>query len=192
MPCLQGKPSPHVASQTNGGVNGEPVRQNDYQLSYGHQQALETPQIVNFVEGTSNGHETIHHTSYQVETIPENEHQHGPHQASDARLDPQQQQAASQKDSGQPQDWDFASRRGSANPQSQEDASQGNAGHPQQSGASPERLSSRRRSMERPSASLTLPFEQLNFVFHHINYSVPAIVRRTSHLCRHYQVTCVL
>lgn len=184
MPCLQGKPATPVASQTKGVVNGEPVRQNNDQLFNGHQQASETPQIVN-LEGTSNGHEAIHDTSYQVEIIRENEHQHGPHQASDARLDPQQQQAASQRDSAQPQNRDFASRRGSADPQSQEDASQGNPGHPQQSGASPERLSSRRRSMERPSASLTLPFEQLNFVFHHINYSVPATVYCTSHLCKH-------
>ncbi len=172
------------------GKAGGSVRQNNDKLSNGHQQALVTPQIVKSMEG--NGHQTIDDTSNQGETIPEDEHQHGPQQASDGHLGPQQQPAASQTNSGQPQDWDFASRRELANPQSPEDASQGNAGHPQQSGASPERLSSRRRSMERPSASLTLPFEQLNFVFHHINYSVPATVRYTSHLCKHYQVTCML
>ncbi len=197
MPCLQGKPDSPVASQINGGINGGSVPQINDKLSNGHQQALVTPQIVKSVEGTSNAHQTRDGTSNQEEGLPEDENQPGSrqnlsHQASAACLEPQQQQAASQRDSGQPRDWDFASRREAANPQSQEDASPGNAGHLQQSGASPERLSSRRRSMERPSASLTLPFEQLNFVFHHINYSVPATVRRTSHLCKHYWLTCIL
>ena len=197
MPYLQGKPASPVASQINGGINGRSMPQNNDKLSDGHQQALVTPQIVNSVEGTSNGHQTWDGTSSQMEGLPEVENQPGScqnvsHQASAARLEPLQQQAASQRDSGQPHDWDFASRRESANPQSQEDASPGNAGHPQQSCASPERLSSRRRSMEQPSASLTLPFEQLNFVFHHINYSVPATVHYTTHLCKHYQVACIL
>jgi len=179
---LQGRPDLPVVSQTNGGISGGSVRQNNDKQADGQQQALVTPQIVNSMEGTSNAHQTVDDNSDQVEELPEDENQPGSrqnlaHQAFAAHLEPQQQQAASQRDSGQPQDWDFASRRESGNPQSQEDASQGNRGHPQQSGASPERLSSRRRSMERPSASLTLPFEQLKFVFHHISYSVPATVR---------------
>ncbi|KAA6418150.1 MAG: ATP-binding cassette transporter [Trebouxia sp. A1-2] len=198
----QGKPDLPVASPTNGGSE----RKNHDKQSNGHQQALVTPQIVNSVEGTANGHQTADDTSNQVEGMPADEHQHGRHQASDARLEPQQQQAASQRDSGQPPNWNFASRRESANPQSHQDASPGNTGHPQQSGASPERLSSRRRSMERPSASLTLPFEQLNFVFHHINYSVPAtspddprnegadlmLLRNVSGAFRPHQLACLM
>lgn len=45
-----------------------------------------------------------------------------------------------------------------------------------------------RRSMEKQSAGMSLPFEQLNFVFHHIYYSVPATVsympeHSTKHVC---------
>ena len=71
---------------------------------------------------------------------------------------------------------DFPKRQAS-DAQTDSRASLQHSGHPQMQGGEPLRgMSSRRRSMERQSASLTLPFEQLNFVFHHINYSVPATV----------------
>lgn len=173
MSCVQGKPDPTAAPQSNGRFEGTSQHQGAETLPNGHQQAVPTPQFGEAVEGTPDSHQQLNGSPEQVGNSIEGHHQQSScqpssHQASAAEDDPQ----------GQAPDWDFASRRGPGHPQSQEPSSPNTEGHPQrQSGASTQRLSiSRRRSMERPSASLTLPFEQLNFVFHHINYSVPATV----------------
>ena len=169
----------------------------------GYQQALATPQEVDSVEGIP-GHDSEptqfsdkpdgygrqghkHHAGQQTNSNPNVENQmHFPNNEQ------------SQQKCTDPQIWDFESRRVREHPHDSKGASQTTVGHPQSSeGAAPEsqghpqqlsrgpsqRLSSRRRSMERPSASLTLPFEQLNFAFHHIHYSVPATVRIRKQKC---------
>ena len=147
-------------------------------------QAVAIPQVVDSAEGILNGHERMDGTAAHVESGEEDPYdtrQALSRQQPTAQQPAEGQQFAAHGDSQQSPGWEFASRRDADHPQSQAAASQGRQGHLQQpNGASPERLSSRRRSMERPSASLTLPFEQLNFAFHHINYSVPATVSHCS------------
>ena len=152
-------------------------------------QAVVIPQVVDSAEGILNGHEMKDGTAAPTESGEEDPYgtrQNSSRQALSRQQPTAQQPAEGQQfaahgDSQQYPGWEFASRRDADHPQSQAAASQGRQGHLQQpNGASPERLSSRRRSMERPSASLTLPFEQLNFAFHHINYSVPATVSHCS------------
>ncbi|KAL3156297.1 hypothetical protein ABBQ32_012567 [Trebouxia sp. C0010 RCD-2024] len=130
-----------------------------------HQQPGATPDGVNSTEGTANGPQPIASTPQQSGYDPS--HQNAEHFCPNAEFS--RQDAAGQRThSG-------ASLPLAGHPQEPQPPSPQDSAHPQmQRLPSMRGLSSRRRSMERQKASLTLPFEQLNFAFHHINYSVPA------------------
>lgn len=132
-----------------------------------HQQSHVTPHGVSSTEDLPNGHRSVASTAFADQSFHLAEpSQDSPHQnAHHNNSEPSRQDAA-----GQPS-HNRASQQQAGHPQKQHSVSSQTSGHPQLQG-----LSSRRRSMERQSASLTLPFEQLNFVFHHINYSVAATV----------------
>lgn len=144
----------HVATQAS-----EP---SDFGANRNHQQSPDTAQSVHSAEQRPNGFHTNADTLH-VDQSSEDPSKDSPHQsASRQESDPSRHDTAGQLS------LDRASQQQAGHPQQRQSVA---SGHPQLQG-----LSSRRRSMERQSASLTLPFEQLNFVFHHINYSVPATV----------------
>ena len=133
-------------------------------------QSHATTQGVDSADEVSNG---LHPVASTADDLLADPSQDSPHQnASRQNSRPSRQDAAGQ------QSYNRASQQQAGYPQGQQSVSSQVSGHPQMQG-----LSSRRRSMERQSASLTLPFEQLNFVFHHINYSVPATVSLNLGLC---------
>ena len=137
-----------------------------------HQQSHAGPQGVNLADELPNGHRPVTSTASADESLADPS-QDSPHQtASRHNFEPSCQDSAGQ------QRHNRASQQQAGRPQEQQSVSSQVSGHPQLQG-----LSSRRRSMERQSASLTLPFEQLNFVFHHINYSVPATVSFRHSVC---------
>ena len=129
-----------------------------------HQQPLSTAQVVDSAEGILKGPKSTDDTPQQVESLEQPGQDGSGHNAS------HQQAPGAQTD-------DRASQQQPGHPQEEQAKSLQESGHPHMHDpASMKGLSSRRRAMERQSASLTLPFEQLNFAFHHINYSVPATV----------------
>lgn len=123
-------------------------------------------------EELTNGHRPVASTAFADDSLADPS-QDSPHlNASCQDYRPSRQDTAGQ------QSYNRASQQQAGHPQERQSVSSQVPGPSQMQG-----LSSRRRSMERPSASLTLPFEQLNFVFHHINYSVPATVSLSPGLC---------
>ena len=165
---IQGKQNGSKARQ-NGGKSSQIADQPTIRVSEssdlgqndGHHHPLATPEGGDSLEGMSNGCQTWPGTPQQM--APSGE----------AYQDSSRQNGSLQDTAGQ-HSLDRASQRRPGHPQEQKSTSSQNSGLPRMQG-----FSSRRRSMERQSASLTLPFEQLNFVFHHINYSVPATVGLT-------------
>ena len=155
---------------------------------HNHQQPLSTAQVIDSAEGISKGRQTTDDTPQQVESLEEPGQDRSQHDAfrqisSSQNILRQQAPGAqphdrsSHQESGHSQGKQSTSQQESGHPQEEQSTSQQESGHPHmQNAASLRGLSSRRRSLEQQSASLTLPFEQLNFVFHHINYSVPATV----------------
>lgn len=167
---MNGKRSPSKAQQ-NGVTSSQaadyPAAPDSESLHSGRNhsrgQPHATTQGVDSAEEVSNGHRPVASTADDLLADPS---QDSPHQnASRQNSRPSRQDAAGQ------QSYNRASQQQAGYPHERQSVSSQVSGHPQMQG-----LSSRRRSMERQSASLTLPFEQLNFVFHHINYSVPATV----------------
>ena len=140
----------------------------DYGRNHSHQQSHSTPQGVDSAEELPNGNHPVASKAVADESLADSG-QDSPHQNASCQISKH-----SRQDTAGQQSYNRASQQQAGHPQEQQSASSQVSGHFQLQG-----LSSRRRSMERQSASLTLPFEQLNFAFHHINYSVPATVSLT-------------
>ena len=156
---------------------------------HSHQQSHPSPHGVGSAEELPNGNHPVASTAIADESFADSG-QDSPHQNASRQFS----RPSRQDPTGQ-QSYNRASQQQAGHPQEQQSASSQVSRHFQLQG-----LSSRRRSMERQSASLTLPFEQLNFAFHHINYSVPATVSLThclvacsnfAALRSHWQRTCL-
>ncbi|KAL3152680.1 hypothetical protein ABBQ38_012275 [Trebouxia sp. C0009 RCD-2024] len=169
MSKVHGKRSGSKAQQNGGNISpgvadhpqdSEPL---DSGGSHHHPQPGATPDGVNSMAGTADGRQPIASTPQQAGCDISRQN------TSRQSTDPSHQDAAGQRT------HNGAFQPLAGHPQEPQSPSPQDSGHPHmQKLSSMQGLSSRRRSMERQTASLTLPFEQLNFAFHHINYSVPA------------------